>query len=99
MFDLDDPSNRPVPGDVVMTWWSIYPEQFRRVFTQAFTAGLRDASLYGRVTEGTWRRVLLGLHDCVCAARAAVRRCSTIQEQPKQLLLALHRSAARPPPA
>jgi serine/threonine protein kinase len=67
VFDPDDPSNRPVPGDRVETWWSVYPRQCRRVFTQAFTAGLRDASLNGRVTEGTWRRVLLGLHDSVCS--------------------------------
>jgi hypothetical protein len=75
IFDPDDPSNRPVPGDRALTWWPIYPEQCRRVFTRAFTAGLHDASLNGRVTEGTWRRVLLGLHDCVCgcpACRAAL---------------------------
>jgi hypothetical protein len=65
VFDPGDPSNRPVPGDRALTWWPIYPEQCRRVFTRAFTAGLHDASLNGRVTEGTWRRVLLALHDCV----------------------------------
>jgi eukaryotic-like serine/threonine-protein kinase len=45
------------------------------VFTRAFTAGLHDASLNGRVTEGTWRRVLLALQDSVydCpACRAAL---------------------------
>jgi eukaryotic-like serine/threonine-protein kinase len=75
IFDPHDPSNRPVPGDRTLTWWPIYPEHCRRVFTRAFTAGLRDTSLNGRVTEGTWRRVLLGLHDCVwqCpACRAAL---------------------------
>ena len=70
IFDPDDPSNRPVSGDKALTWWPIYPEQCRRVFTRAFTAGLHDASLNGRVTEGTWRRVLLGLHDCVCGCPA-----------------------------
>src|SRR5690242_2109923 len=70
IFDPGDPSNRPVPGDRALTWWPIYPEQCRRVFIRAFTAGLQDASLNGRVTEGTWRRVLLGLHDCVCACPA-----------------------------
>jgi eukaryotic-like serine/threonine-protein kinase len=70
VFDPDDSSNRPVPGDRVVTWWAIYPEQCRRVFTLAFTAGLRDASLNGRVTEGTWRRVLLALHDCVFSCPA-----------------------------
>jgi eukaryotic-like serine/threonine-protein kinase len=34
---------------------------------QAFTTGLHDASLHGRVTEGTWRRSLLRLHDSVAA--------------------------------
>lgn len=65
IFDPDDPSNRPLPGDRVVTWWAIYPQQCRRVFTKAFTTGLHDASLNGRVTEGTWRRVLLAMHDLV----------------------------------
>jgi eukaryotic-like serine/threonine-protein kinase len=73
IFDPDDSSNRPVPGHKVADWWAIYPWQCRRVFTQAFTEGLRDASLNGRVIEGTWRRTLLSLHDSVasCAACGA----------------------------
>ncbi len=67
IFDPEDPSNGPLPGDSVAAWWPIYPQQIRDVFTQAFTKGLHDASLYGRVTEGTWRRALLCLHDCVSA--------------------------------
>ncbi len=65
IFDPDDHSNGPLPGTSVAAWWAIYPQQLRRVFTQAFTKGLQDASLYGRVLEGTWRRALLRLHDCV----------------------------------
>ena len=65
IFDPDDRSNGPLPGDSVIGWWAIYPEQTRRVFTQAFTKGLHDASLNGRVLDGTWRRALLCLHDCV----------------------------------
>ncbi len=75
VFDPDDPSNAPVKGDPMLTWWPIYPEEFRRVFTRAFTTGLRDASLHGRVIEGTWRRALLRLSDCVSECphcRAAV---------------------------
>jgi len=75
VFDPDDPSNSPVPGDPVLTWWPIYPDQFRRVFTRAFTTGLRDASLQGRIIEGTWRRALLRVSDSVSACprcRAAV---------------------------
>jgi eukaryotic-like serine/threonine-protein kinase len=73
IFDPDDRSNAPLPGDSVIGWWAAYPEDCRRVFTQAFTKGLHDASLSGRVLEGTWRRTLLCLHDSVstcmnCAA-------------------------------
>jgi DNA-binding helix-hairpin-helix protein with protein kinase domain len=67
VFDPGDRSNGPVPGDSVAAWWPIYPQQLRRVFTQAFTKGLHDASLDGRVLEGTWRRALLSLHDSVSA--------------------------------
>jgi eukaryotic-like serine/threonine-protein kinase len=70
IFDPDDPSNRPVPGHSVSAWWPAYPLQIRKVFTRAFTRGLHDASLDGRVLEGTWRRALLALHDSVatCAS-------------------------------
>jgi eukaryotic-like serine/threonine-protein kinase len=67
IFDPDDRSNGPMPGDSVAAWWPIYPQQLRRVFTQAFTNGLHDASLNGRVLEGTWRRTLLSLHDSISA--------------------------------
>lgn len=65
IFDPQDRSNGPLPGDSVAAWWQIYPEECRRVFTEAFTRGLRDASLSGRVLAGTWRRTLLRLHDSV----------------------------------
>ncbi|MEY9876124.1 DNA-binding helix-hairpin-helix protein with protein kinase domain [Streptacidiphilus sp. MAP12-33] len=67
VFDPADAANRPVPGDRMLVWWSLYPEFVRQVFTRAFTVGLRDASLGGRVTEGVWRRALLRLHDSVWA--------------------------------
>ena len=84
IFDPDDSSNRPVPGDRALIWWPIYPEQCRRVFTRAFTAGLRDASLNGRVTEGTWRRVLLDLHDAVYSCPACGAALFSDPEQPGQ---------------
>jgi DNA-binding helix-hairpin-helix protein with protein kinase domain len=67
IFDPDDRSNAPLPGDSVAAWWPIYPQQVHQVFTQAFTEGLHDASLHGRVLEGTWRRTLLALNDSVSA--------------------------------
>lgn len=84
IFDPDDRSNGPVPGDSVIGWWSTYPEQIRRVFTQAFTKGLHDASLNGRVLEGTWRRVLLRLHDCVSTCAGCGAPVYYDLEQPRQ---------------
>jgi serine/threonine protein kinase len=84
VFDPGDPSNRPLPGDRVVTWWGIYPQLCRRVFTQAFTKGLHDASLNGRVTEGTWRRVLLSLHDSVTSCPACGAALFYDPEQPRQ---------------
>jgi DNA-binding helix-hairpin-helix protein with protein kinase domain len=75
VFDPKDGSNRPAPGDPMLTWWGIYPDFFRAVFIQAFTTGLSDATLTGRVTEGTWRRALQRLRDSVSdcpRCRAAV---------------------------
>jgi DNA-binding helix-hairpin-helix protein with protein kinase domain len=65
VFDPDDASNRPVPGDPMLTWWRIYPRFFRDLFERMFTTGLGDASLAGRVPEGVWRRALSRLADCV----------------------------------
>lgn len=74
IFDPQDHSNPPRPGDPVSTWWRLYPTFFRAVFEQAFTAGLRDPSGFGRVPEGVWRRSLARLGDCVasCACQASV---------------------------
>jgi eukaryotic-like serine/threonine-protein kinase len=73
VFDPADDSNRPVPGDPVLTWWPVYPRFFRGLFEQAFTAGLTRPAA-GRVAEGVWRRSLDRLHDCVskCSCSAAV---------------------------
>lgn len=74
VFDPDDDSNRPLPGDPRLTWWPLYPRFLRELFTRTFTLGLSDASLAGRVTEGVWRRALIRLGDSVsgCACGASV---------------------------
>jgi eukaryotic-like serine/threonine-protein kinase len=84
IFDPDDRSNGPLPGESVAAWWPIYPQQIRRVFTQAFTKGLHDASLYSRVLEGSWRRALLCLHDCVSACAGCRAPVYYDLEQPGQ---------------
>src|SRR5215470_11379641 len=74
IFDPDDHSNPPRPGDPVSIWWRLYPSFFRAVFERAFTSGLRDPSGLGRVAEGVWRRALVRLGDCVsvCSCQASV---------------------------
>ena len=76
VFDPADPSNRPEPGDPLLTWWPIYPKFIHDLFQRAFGAGLKDASLSARITEGEWRRALARLTDCVsgCSCTAAVFR-------------------------
>jgi eukaryotic-like serine/threonine-protein kinase len=73
VFDPEDDSNRPVPGDPVLTWWPVYPRFLRDLFEQAFTTGLSDPQS-GRVTEGQWRAALARLDECVssCTCGAAV---------------------------
>ena len=72
VFDPDDDSNRPVPGDPMLVWWEIYPRFLQDLFVRAFTTGLHDASLAGRITEGVWRRAMVRLgnsvHVCSCTA-------------------------------
>jgi DNA-binding helix-hairpin-helix protein with protein kinase domain len=84
IFDPADRSNGPVPGDSTAAWWPIYPVQTRRVFTEAFTKGLHDASLDGRVLESTWRRALLSLHDSVSACPACTAPAYYDPEQAAQ---------------
>lgn len=75
VFDPVDGSNRPPPGDLMVVWWGIYPKFLRTLFTRAFTTGLHDASLSGRITDGVWRKALLRLCDSVitCPTRGAER--------------------------
>ncbi len=84
VFDPDDGSNRPLPDSLVNIWWPIYPGHCHRLFTQAFTTGLHDASLYGRVKEGGWRRMLTGLHDSVSACPGCSAEAFYDPEQPRQ---------------
>ncbi len=72
VFDPGDDSNRPPPGDAMLTYWNIYPLFFRSVFERAFTTGLKTASVSARVTPTAWRRALVRLCDvadiCSCTA-------------------------------
>lgn len=63
VFDPRDASNRPLETDGPTNWWPIYPTFIQNLFVQAFTNGLTDASLGGRVLSGTWRDALVRLGD------------------------------------
>jgi eukaryotic-like serine/threonine-protein kinase len=73
VFDPQNPSNPPPPGDPMLTWWPIYPRFFRELFEQSFTEGLVNPAT-GRVPEGIWRQELNRLGDCAstCRCGAAV---------------------------
>lgn len=74
VFDPNDSSNSPEPGDPMLIWWPIYPRFIREKFERAFGSGLTDASLSGRIMEAEWRRALIRLADCVsvCSCAAAL---------------------------
>ncbi len=74
IFDPDDKSNQPVPGyqDNALTFWPLYPQFLRDLFTQAFTKGIRDPQ-NGRVRESEWQAAMVRLRDSIvyCAACGA----------------------------
>jgi DNA-binding helix-hairpin-helix protein with protein kinase domain len=73
VFDPANHSNPAVEGHGPATWWPIYPEFLHRLFTQAFTIGLTEATLSARVLASTWRDALLQVSDLcqVCPTCAA----------------------------
>ena len=72
IFDPVNDANRPNDPDYrgVRRAWEIMPETLRRLFTVAFTEGLREPAR--RVTEGQWQQAFLQLFDgalrCPCGA-------------------------------
>jgi serine/threonine protein kinase len=74
IFDPTDNSNAPVAGmhDNALLLWPIYPPLIRKLFTTAFTNGLKDPE-HGRVREAEWRSAMANLRDWIfychnCAA-------------------------------
>ena len=72
IFDSADTSNAPVAGlhDNALTYWPLYPQVIRDLFTQAFKQGLINPQ--ARIRENEWRSALIGLRDsifyCSCSA-------------------------------
>ncbi len=65
IFDPDDKSNRPVEGyqDNALIYWDLYPERLKKLFTQAFTAGISSPNR--RVTENKWLETFTNLMDVI----------------------------------
>ena len=65
IFDPNDESNRPVEGihNNALIYWSLYPEFIRKLFTRAFTIGLREPR--ERVAESEWRKSFIELRDSI----------------------------------
>lgn len=61
IFDPDDKSNRPLRGyqDNANEFWAVYPTQLKRLFTHAFTVGLKEPSK--RITEKQWLNAFANL--------------------------------------
>ncbi len=70
IYDPADPSNRPVKGvhDNAITYWPIYPQHIRDLFTRSFTDGLRDPQ-NGRVRESEWRKAFVQARDSIIYCR------------------------------
>lgn len=72
IFDPDNSTNRPVKGihNNALTYWPLYPEKLRQLFTKSFTVGLNEPSK--RVTELEWMSVISnmmsGMLKCKCGA-------------------------------
>ena len=66
IFDPKDKSNEPVPGyhDNALTFWTIYPQFLRELFTKAFTNGIQDPE-NGRIRESEWRGAMVRLRDSI----------------------------------
>jgi len=65
IFDPNDQSNRPVPGeqDNPLLFWPIYPRFFRDLFTDSFTKGIRSPG--DRIRESQWRNAMIQLRDSI----------------------------------
>ena len=65
IWDPVNTSNRPIPGyqDNALIYWDIYPSYFKELFTQAFTAGLKDPDK--RIVENQWKEAIVRLRNSI----------------------------------
>lgn len=65
IFDPENDSNRPVPGehDTVIQTWRAAPSALQEMFVDAFTRGLHHPN--DRVRESQWREMLSRIRDTI----------------------------------
>jgi len=65
IWDTKNTTNRPVPGyqDNAIIFWEIYPSYIKELFTQAFTAGLKDPNK--RIVENQWKEAIARLRNSI----------------------------------
>jgi hypothetical protein len=89
IFDPNDESNRPIPGDdfytTVIERWAMMPHFLRKCFIQTFTDGLRQPSQ--RVAESIWRTTMAQLRDSIflcpkCAGENFIEPLELLPNQP-----------------
>ena len=94
IFDPISSANRPIPGihDNAVLFWNLYPEYFKRQFTQCFTKGLKTPKQ--RPTEEAWLEVLLKLQQsvvsCQCGAENFFESKKSCWSCKSELELPLH---------
>jgi eukaryotic-like serine/threonine-protein kinase len=66
IFDPNNDTNRPDPSchRNALIFWDIYPDFFKKLFTRAFTDGVKNPE-HGRVRENEWRATLIRLRDSI----------------------------------
>ncbi|MGH8908027.1 MAG: protein kinase domain-containing protein [Egibacteraceae bacterium] len=107
IFDPRNDRNPPL-DDTPVRYWRAYPTFIRRLFIQAFTAGLRDPG--ERVRESAWASAMLRMRDSILSCGSCGRtifydwddprrgcvRCGSPCYRPLMLEIGRHRIALGP---
>lgn len=97
IFDPKNTDNCPDPrdwqsGSNALTFWPLYPQFVRDLFTRAFTDGLRDPR-DGRVRESQWREAMAQLLDLILPCRCGAEVFADLDGQQPRPCWSCSRSA------
>ncbi|MCL1997739.1 MAG: protein kinase [Turicibacter sp.] len=65
IWDPQNSANRPIPGyqDNAILFWNIYPAHIKKLFTTAFTVGLKNPNK--RIVENQWKEAIMQLKNSI----------------------------------